>query len=85
MYRENVRWTYGGVTFVGPNVVCSNNNKDRTPEMDAEWAVRTAADLDWLRAGFAAASANCSPALMVVWQANPWDARTPQGSTAFTE
>jgi hypothetical protein len=44
-YREDVRWTYGGVTCVGLHVVGSNNDKDRTPEIDAEWASRTAADV----------------------------------------
>jgi len=84
-YRENARWSHGGVTFATLNVTGSNNNKDRTPEMDAEWADRTAADLAWLRATFAAAAADGSLGLMVIWQANPWDPRIPEGSTAFME
>ena len=34
-YRENLRWTIGGVTFATLHIVGSNDNSGRTPEMDA--------------------------------------------------
>ncbi|HEX2097778.1 MAG TPA: hypothetical protein VHF46_01805 [Rubrobacteraceae bacterium] len=70
-YSENVRWTYGGVTFLGLNVPGSNNNLGRTPEADAEYAARNEANLSWLREGFDRAEEDESSALMLVIQANP--------------
>ena len=54
-YPENARWTMGGITFVTLHVVGSNNGRGRTSEGDAEFAARTAADIAWMREGFAAA------------------------------
>ena len=84
-FRENARWTHGEVTFLTLHVVGSNNNLGRTAEGDAEYAARTDADLAWLRAGFAHARGSNSRAIMIVWQANPWDPRIPAGSIAYTE
>ena len=69
-YRENVRWTHGGITFVTLHVVGSNNGRGRTPEGDAEYAERNAANLAWLREGFAAARTSRSRAIMIMQQAN---------------
>jgi hypothetical protein len=69
-YRENARWTYGGITFVTLHVVGSNNGRGRTPEGDAEYAERNAANLAWLREGFAAARTSRSRAIMIIQQAN---------------
>jgi hypothetical protein len=69
-YRENARWTSGGVTFVTLHVVGSNNGRGRTPEGDAEYAERNAANLAWLREGFAHARATQSRAIMIMQQAN---------------
>ena len=69
-YRENARWTYGGVTFMTVHVVGSNNGLGRTPEGDAEYAERNTANLAWLRQGFAQARANQSRAIMIMQQAN---------------
>jgi hypothetical protein len=69
-YRENVQWTYGGITFVTLHVVGSNNGLGRTPEGDAEYAERNTANLAWLRQGFAHARANQSRAIMIMQQAN---------------
>ena len=74
-YPENVRWTYGGITFVTLHVVGSNNNLGRTPEGDAEYAARNAADIAWLREGFAAARS--SRAIMIIQQANIFPDFTP--------
>jgi hypothetical protein len=70
-YPENVRWRYGGVTFIGLNVPGSNNNLGRTPEADAEHAARNEADLGWVREGFYHARTDWSSAVMIVMQANP--------------
>lgn len=71
-YPENARWTYGDVTFLTVHVVGSNNNRGRTPEADAEYAARNAANLAWLRAGFAEARRQGSRGLLVAMQANPF-------------
>jgi len=79
-YRENARWTYGGVLFATLNVPGSNNNLGRTAEMDAEYAERNAADIAWLRQTFGLAKESGSRAVMILIQANPrfeatWPAR----------
>ena len=84
-FAENVRFTKGGVVFVGLNVPGSNNNKvngdacsaksARTPEQCAadneEWAERDAANIAWLHEAFAEAKAEGDKAVMVVIQADP--------------
>ena len=70
-YRENVRWSHGGVLFVTQHVIGSNNNFGRTPAMDEEYAERTAANLAWLRQAFELATRDGSRALMIIAQANP--------------
>jgi hypothetical protein len=70
-FRENVRWTYGGVQFVTLHMVGSNNNLGRTPENDAEYAERNTANLAWLREAFEMANKNGSKAVMIISQANP--------------
>jgi hypothetical protein len=70
-FSENVRWTYGDVLFVTLHVVGSNNNLGRTPEMDAEYAERNAANLAWMRQAFDLATRGSSKAIMIIAQANP--------------
>lgn len=70
-YRENVRWIAGGVVFVTLHMTGSNNNLGRTPEMDAEYEKRNAANLAWLNAAFDIARREGSRALMVIAHANP--------------
>ena len=88
-YPENARWTYGEITFVTLHVVGSNNNRGRTPEGDAEYAARNAADIAWLREGFAAARA--SRAIMIIQQANifpdfpPFPGGKPQEPNGYAE
>ena len=41
-FRENLMWSVNNVMFMTMHFVGSNNNKGRTPEMDAEAAERTA-------------------------------------------
>jgi hypothetical protein len=70
-FRENVRWTYGDVLFVALHMVGSNNNAGRTPEMDAEYSERNAANLAWMRQAFDLAMRGGSKAIMIIAQANP--------------
>jgi hypothetical protein len=70
-FRENVRWTQGDVLFVTLHVIGSNNNLGRTPEMDAEYAERTAANLAWMRQAFDLATRSGSRGIMIIAQGNP--------------
>jgi hypothetical protein len=69
-FRENLTWTHGGVPFVTFHTVGSNDNKRRTPEMDAEQAEREAANIAWLKKAFAAARQSNAPGLVLITQAN---------------
>jgi hypothetical protein len=71
-FRENVRWTYGDVVFVGLHVVGSNNNLGRTPAADAEYVERNAATMVWLKQGFELAKRQGAKGLMLIMQANPY-------------
>jgi len=70
-FRENVRWTHGDVLFVTLHIIGSNNNLGRTPEMDAEYSERNAANLAWMREVFDLAMRSGSKAIMIIAQANP--------------
>ncbi len=83
-YPENVRWTYGGVTFLGLSVPGSNNNLGRTPEGDTEYAARNRANLRWIREGFDHAEEDESSAIMLVIQANPGFELPPKSAPATT-
>ncbi len=71
-FRENVRWTYGEVLFVTLHIVGSNNNLGHTPESDAEYAERNAANLVWLKQAFELAKRDAHKGLMILTQANPY-------------
>ena len=71
-YRENVRWRFGSALFIGLNIPGSNNNLGRTPQMDAEYARRSAANAAWLADGFELAKKNGDTALFIVTQADPY-------------
>jgi hypothetical protein len=66
-----VRWTQGDVLFVTLHIIGSNNNLGRTPEMDAEYAERNAANLAWMSQAFALAVRSGSRGVMIIAQANP--------------
>jgi hypothetical protein len=70
-YRENVRWTMGPALFIGLNLPGSNNNLGRTPQMDAEYARRSAANAAWLAQGFDLAKKRGNAAVFIAIQANP--------------
>jgi hypothetical protein len=81
-YPENVRWSYGGVTFLGLNVPGPNNNREGAP---GEYESRNEANLEWLREGFERAAADGSSALMVVLQANPGFELPPKERTGYND
>jgi hypothetical protein len=70
-YPENARFDFGGLTFLAVHQVGSNNGTGRTPEADAEAAARLAANLEWIKAGFAAATTAGSKGVVVFFQADP--------------
>jgi hypothetical protein len=84
-YRENVRWRYGSVLFVGLHVVGSNNNLGRTPEMDQEFQARNQANLAWLRSSFAIARDQDLKGVMVIIQANPGFEKPRDQRTGFND
>lgn len=51
-YRENVRWVYRNVVFVGVNIPGSNNNLGRSPEADAEHYRRVTVNRAWMKQAF---------------------------------
>ena len=71
-YRENVRWDFGGVTFVTLHVTGSNNGLGRAADTDVEFDERNKANLVWLQQAFAHAKSSKSRAMMVIQQANMW-------------
>jgi hypothetical protein len=85
-FVENMRYSKGGVTFIGLNVPGSNNNKVNDADSctkksartqaqcdadNAEYAERDAANLAWLTESFAKAKAAGDKGIMVVIQADP--------------
>jgi predicted phosphodiesterase len=70
-YAENLMWSFNGVTFATLHIVGSDNNKGRTPEMDAEHAERTKANIAWMKKIFSDAKAKSSIGLVLLTQANP--------------
>jgi hypothetical protein len=90
-YPENVRWAKGPVTFLGLNIPGSDNNfadggkNGPAAEGQAEYAARNAANLAWLRTGFAAARAAHSKGVLIVTQADMWDQAAVQTHYADTK
>jgi hypothetical protein len=70
-FRENLRWSIGGVTFATLHIIGSNDNFGRTPEMDAEQQERKAANIAWMRETFAKAKTERSRGVVLMTQANP--------------
>ncbi|MGH6768495.1 MAG: hypothetical protein ACRECO_05685, partial [Xanthobacteraceae bacterium] len=70
-FRENLAWTVNGVRFATFHIVGSNNNRGRTPEMDAEANERMAANIAWMKKAFADAKATKAVGLVLITQANP--------------
>ena len=83
-YPENVRWSYGGATFLGLNVPGPNNNRD-DDEASGEYERRNEANLEWMREGFERVEAEESSALMIVLQANPGFELPPEERTGYND
>ena len=66
VFRENVRWTHGGVIFAGLNVPGDDNHYGTR-----EFGPRNAANLAWIRDCFALARRDQLRAVMLIMQANP--------------
>jgi len=82
-FRENLRWSVGGVTFATVHIVGSNDNFGRTPEMDVEHRERKAANIAWMKQAFALAKTTGSRGLCLVVQANPaFENQWPLGQRA---
>ena len=83
-YPENARWSYGDVTFATLHVVGSNNNRPQaanpTVGNEEEWRARNEANIAWLKETFDAAEREGSAAVMLVIQANIFEADTAQPS-----
>jgi len=65
-FRENVRWTHGGVMFAGLNAP-GDDNHFGTPE----FGPRNAANIAWIQDAFAIATKENLRAVMLIMQANP--------------
>jgi hypothetical protein len=70
-FRENLRWSIGGVTFATLHIIGSNDNFGHKPEFDAEERERKAANIAWLKQAFANAKADASRGVVLMAQANP--------------
>ena len=70
-FVENAYWVHNEILFATIHVVGSNNNLGRTPDADAEYRERNAADLVWLRNVFGIAKQRNLRAAVILTQANP--------------
>jgi hypothetical protein len=85
-YVENIRFSHGGIVFVGLNIPGSNNNlvlsakecSDKSARKaeqcdagNAEYLERDGANIEWLAASFARARAANARGLVLVFQGDP--------------
>jgi hypothetical protein len=68
-YVENARWTKGNVMFATLNEPGPSGKSPSSSETTA----RRKANVAWLNAAFDEAEAAHSPAVMIIWQDNPFD------------
>jgi hypothetical protein len=73
-YPENTRWTRQGVVFVTLNAPGPSDNLDYDVDHPAtpEAGPRRLHNITWLREAFQYAHAINAPAVMVIWQVDPW-------------
>ena len=93
-YAENVKWQQAGVEFGVVNVPGSNNDllpwfgAAETPalqqEQAKEWALRNAADLDWLDSIFATARREHAAGIAIGIQADVWDPEITGDPTQYS-
>jgi ribosomal protein L24E len=70
-YPENARWSMGGVVFATINAPGPTDNLPARHESGP----RRVANLAWLQAAFDEAQATNAPAVMIIWQADPFQPR----------
>lgn len=74
VYRENARWSAGGVLFVTLHMPGGNNGVYPDAYAFEEFQARNAANLAWLSAAFDAVRADNARGLVVLFHGNPgWD------------
>ena len=80
-FPENTRWTKEGVVFATINAPGPNDNLDYcttpSPTCQYEAGPRRVANKAWLRQTFEFAQATNAPAVMIIWQVDPWQPSTP--------
>lgn len=77
-FIENQRWNHQGVTFATIHMVGSNNNFEiRDRNAVAEFFERDAANIAWLESTFAQAQQQQSRAIVIAFQADIFDVRSP--------
>ncbi len=81
-FVENQRFVRNNVMFIVPHVVGSNNGFEPTsPEAGTEFLERNAANVAWIKEGFALAQSTGVSAIVIAMQANPYDTRRSAGTS----
>jgi hypothetical protein len=77
-FVENQRFSKNGVVFIVPHVVGSNNGfEPQDPQAAVEFFERNAANVAWIDDGFRMAKETGAKAVVIAFQANLYDLRTP--------
>lgn len=77
-FIENQRWHHQGVTFATLHIVGSNNNlESRNLSAASEFFERDEANVEWLQSTFASATDKGSRAVVIAFQADVFDSRSP--------
>ncbi len=88
-FPENIRWSKNNVLFVGLHIPGSNNGLSTAAQYlaqaQAEYELRNAANLEFLKESFELATKRKSPGMMIVIQANPWDFIPANNLTGYEE
>jgi hypothetical protein len=75
-FVENQRFSKNGVLFIVPHIVGSNNGFEaQDPKAAVEFFERNAANIDWINDGFRVAAETAAKAVVIAFQANPYDIR----------
>lgn len=81
-FVENQRFVRNGVVFIVPHVVGSNNGLEANdPKAAEEFFERNAANVAWIRDGFAQARSTAASAVVIAMQANVYDTRRSAGTS----
>jgi hypothetical protein len=76
-FIENQRWHHQGVSFATVHIVGSNNNLEgRSPAAASEFFERDEANVAWIRAAFDDARQRDARALVISFQADPFELRS---------